>query len=68
MTGGGAVVAWWGVAGRRRGIFIYFLFKIFNWTDMWGFCPPQQKDFIFCHVSLTSGSHRSVSLSIGRKM
>jgi hypothetical protein len=28
-------------AREKKRHFIYFLFKIFNWTDIWGFCPPQ---------------------------
>jgi hypothetical protein len=65
MTGGGAMVARWGGQEEDEGNFIlFFVFKIFNWTDMWGPCPPQQKDFIFCHVGLTGGPIMSVSVSI----
>jgi hypothetical protein len=65
MTGGGAMVARWGGQQEEEGTFIlFFVIKIFNWTDMWGPCPPQQKDFIFCHVSLTGGPIMSVFVSI----
>jgi hypothetical protein len=72
-SGGGRVRR--GAVGRARlyrgGTVQFFFFNIvvlgFNRTDMWGHVHLTKKIFIFATSALTSGSHRSVSLSTDSK-